>query len=74
MNPFTILLLYPDYLATTFGHDTYMTSVQAPTVAAAITKAQADIAIEYNHRGHDVRLEDFHCLCAIAGDHPDIKP
>jgi hypothetical protein len=77
MNKFTVLLLYPDYLASDFGHETYMTSVEAENPTRAITKAQEAVTEAVTAQGgyvDTVRPDDFYCLCAIAGEHNDVKP
>ncbi len=66
---FTVLLLYPDYLAETFGHETYMTSVTADNVTQAKKLAQEEVAAENKVENPD----DFFVLCVIAGEHDDIK-
>ena len=42
MKKYSVLLLYPDYLADTYGEDTYYGWVEAFSVAHAISKAQID--------------------------------
>lgn len=42
---YTVLLLLPDFVAETFGHDTYLVHVTADDVPAAIETAQ-DVAYE----------------------------
>ena len=66
---FTVLLLYPDYLAETFGHATYMTSVTADNVTQAKKLAQEEGAAKNKVENPD----DFFVLCVIAGEHDDIK-
>lgn len=70
-NPFTVLLLYPDYIASNFGHETYMCTVNAPDAREAITLARTQ-AMQANETCDDG--EDFHVLLVIAGEHNDIKP
>jgi hypothetical protein len=71
MKKFTVILLYPDYLANTFGHDTYMTCVEADSVELAIFAATSD-AIEDNDRMLSER-EDWFVIAVIEGDHQDVK-
>lgn len=67
MRKFTVLLLYPDYLAETFGHDTYLAHVAAETVADAIATAQ-DMA----RAGRDNdEASDFFPLLCIEGHHDE---
>ena len=71
MREFTVLLLYPDYLANNYGQDTYMTCVNARSVAQAIKKAQKNAATDNETKPG--RPEDFYVLCVIAGNHQNIK-
>lgn len=64
---FSVLLLYPDYLAETYGDETYFTHVKAPTVEAAIKKARAE-ATRAN-KGYVEDPADFGCLLVIEGHH-----
>ncbi len=71
MQKFTVLLLYPDYLSSDFGHETFMTTVEAPDPDHAVVTARKE-AREANR--NQCEGEDFYCLCVIAGEHNDIKP
>lgn len=42
MKKFTVLLLYPDYLATQYGEETYLSHVMADDVTAAVKHARKD--------------------------------
>ena len=42
MKKFTVLLLYPDYLASQYGEETYLSHVLAMDVPAAIKRARKD--------------------------------
>ena len=52
----TVLLLQPDYIAEDFGSDTYQVHVEAANAAAAIEKAQQNVA------GAEGEPDDFYCL------------
>lgn len=69
ISDYTVLLLVPDYVATEFGHETYLAHVAADTPAKALVKAQwlAANAI------HDVGPDDFHVLFMCRGHADDIK-
>lgn len=73
---YTVLLLRPDYVADTFGQDTYMTHVSALSVAAAQAAAQQEAAqCDNSHHGDGGGglPEDYHVLAVFEGNHNDIK-
>jgi hypothetical protein len=72
---YTVLLLYPDYATGNFGEDTYMTCVEAESVASAQVLAQQECASNYGESvgEPDQRPYDFGVLMVIEGDHQDIK-
>jgi len=67
---FTVLLLYPDFLDEE-RVQTYMTHVEADSVAEAQTKAQRELTSLYDDDDSD--LLDYEVLLVIAGEHQDIK-
>lgn len=74
MKPYTILLLYPDYLANNYGEDTFTTVVIAPTAEAAINLAQHEAAA-VEHCSEDTNaFEDFLALGVFEGDHINYAP
>lgn len=70
MKKFSVLLLYPDYLAENFGQDTYFTHVEAEAPAVAVTTAQREAV----HGMVDTcaEVDDFHPLLCIEGHHTDL--
>lgn len=69
MKPYTVLLLYPDYLASQYGHDRSIRHVLAESAALAIAKAQR-IDHRLNKRNAcESRPADYACLLCIAGHH-----
>ncbi len=66
---FSVLLLYPDYLAETFGHDTYYAQVTGADVPAAIHAAQAQ-AVDGQQGECDPA--DFFPLLVVDGWHTDL--
>jgi len=73
-KPYSVLLLYPDYAAATFGHDTYYCFVEAPNAKAAIKKAQIAAShansIQWDSETDRRQLaRDFHPLIVLAGYH-----
>lgn len=69
MKKYSVLLLYPDYIAETYGQDTYFTHVEADNVAGAIVMAQSEAEDSNVSRGE---LADFFPLLVIEGWHDDL--
>lgn len=66
MRNYSVLLLYPDYLAEDFGQETYYAHVMTPNKDEAIVAAQQMAA----HANPDVQdMKDFHPLLIIEGHH-----
>jgi len=66
---FSVLLLYPDYIAETFGHETFYAFVQASDNLAAIAAAQRQAGI-HNRKVYGVKCGgDFHPLLVLKGRH-----
>ena len=63
MKPYTVLLLRPDYVADTYGHDTFCAHVEGLTVADALAAARAAVC---EADGQETP-EDYHCLFCTAG-------
>ena len=74
MKTYTVLLLYPDYLAGQYGADTYLDHVHADTLKGAITQAQLGAVGLESEAGDDrgIEPEDFHCLMCIEGCHSNL--
>lgn len=71
MRQFTVLLLYPDYLAQTYGHETNLEWVDAKTPIEAIMKAQK-IAAKRNKQ-YESKSSDWFPLACFPGALPDLK-
>lgn len=69
-KPFTVLLLYPDYISETFGQETYLTHVEATTVKKAILAARKE-AVAANRT---TCPKDWFVLAVFEGTHNDINP
>jgi len=67
---FSVLLLYPDYLATQYGEETYFTQVTAAIVEEAAKTAQAE-AVE--GQLCECNPDDFAVLLVIKGWHSDLS-
>lgn len=75
LKKFSVLLMYPDYLASSEGYgETYFTCVEAKSVKDAEHKARRNCINENNWDSEDVEShEDFAVVLVIAGDHKDIQ-
>jgi hypothetical protein len=62
-KPYTILLLRPDYVAATFGHDTFCAHVKGKTREAALAEARAAACAA---DGQDTP-DDYYCLFCTDG-------
>jgi len=67
MNKYTVILLRPDYIADTFGHDTYIAHVTASDADNAVLSAQLDVFGADGERADDRR--DYHPLAVFRGHH-----
>lgn len=65
-KPYSVLLLYPDYLANNYGEETYYTYVRASAPAEAVTAAQKEVA---DVNGAEDSAADFLPLLCIEGHH-----
>ena len=71
MKPYTVLLLYPDYLADQYGLDTYLAHVDAENHAKAIRKAQVQ-ALRAQGAYAVASADDFYPLFCTEGHHNDL--
>lgn len=74
MAHFTAILLYPDYIANTYGKDTWMSTVCAETPAHALAIARETCMTEIGDAGGIEDPHDLHCIALIAGHHTDLAP
>lgn len=72
MKKWTVILLYPDYAAETYGHDTFMTSVEAEDPEGAVREARDEACDALEERPDNP--EDFFVVAVIEGEHEDINP
>ena len=63
MRPYTVILLYPDYLATTFGQDTCLAWVEGEDRDQAVKNAQIELA---KNEGTD-EPDDFFAIACFDG-------
>ena len=72
MNPYTVILLYPDYMTDNYGQETYLAHVEAPDTATAVAKARK-AAMKANPGSIDTPTDLFVTAC-FAGHHADLCP
>ncbi len=78
LNEYTVLLLYPDYVADNYGQETYQAHVMALNEKDAVSKAQVECVqalegdAEPGSSGID-SLDDLFVLALYEGHLADIK-
>lgn len=70
VRSWTVLLLYPDYLADNYGQETYLTWVNATSAADAEKFAREEAAQANNYEPDDA--ENFAVLFVTLGTHPNL--
>jgi len=74
-KPYTVLLLYPDYMSDSFGQETYLAHVEARDPESAVMEAQQR-AVEANTDEEDDWIvedaEDFYPLFVCEGHLGDL--
>lgn len=69
---FSVLLLYPDYIADDFGSETWWGFFDCESPVDAIHEAQATLAEA--HKEHEqCEPDDFYPLLVIHGWHDDVR-
>lgn len=84
---YTVLLLYPDYIATDYGSETYTTVIDADSIEEAIYNAQIEAKqanqVDYEAQrdffnafdpDDNIDPEDFTALGVFEGDHHNLAP
>jgi len=84
VNPYTVLLLYPDYIADEWGIETYLAHVTADNPKDADKLARMDAAAAQpgdpdcdDDDAQESRAQlaaDFHTHCIFEGHLIDLKP
>jgi hypothetical protein len=81
MKHYTVILLYPEEATDDFGHDTWMSSVQAvdPTAAVVIAREECLMGNGWQWEDPDddvpyVTPESLFVIAVIEGDHDDVNP
>lgn len=65
---YSVLLLYPDYMTSDSGKETYYTFIDAANADEAIKRAQKEMAAANDD--YEVNPEEFFCLMVAVGEHP----
>jgi hypothetical protein len=74
-KPYSVLMLYPDYLADQYGESTYFAQVAGTSVEAAMAAAQDEAWAAQNPDEDDLGgPADFAVLICVAGHHNDLCP
>lgn len=71
-KPYSVLLLYPDYLTDNYGQETYLVHVEAGDAESAVVAARADVAISFEYDWSVENVEDFYPLLVCAGHVEDL--
>ena len=75
MKQYTVLLLYPDYIADEFGKETYLAWVTAQNPEQAILEAHKQVVGRLDNTPDLVLdFEDFYPLLVVEGHHSDLTP
>ena len=76
MKNYTVMLMYPDYIAENWGEDTYLAHVEATTPRSAVRKARDafdQALVESDGEGMN-DLTDAAVVCCFEGHHKDLNP
>lgn len=70
-HDYTVVLIYPDYVANQYGEEFYVTWTTAGTVERAVEQAQKEAS---EAQGYDVvaRPYDFAAVSVFQGHHKDL--
>ena len=71
MKPYTVLMLYPGYIATNYGQETFLAHVRALSPADAAARGQ-QYAAGYNDLTSEAG-DDFFVVLVIRGHHNDLR-
>ena len=74
VNTYTVILLYPDYIASNYGEDYYFWKGEAESPTDAARKAQQFLASEHNSDDATSEPEDFYVVAVIEGRPPMFFP
>jgi hypothetical protein len=69
MKPYTVILIYPDYIASQYGEEFWYDHVEAETVAQAIEAARQNA--QNCNETYDDCGKDFAVVAVFEGHHYD---
>ena len=67
MQIYTVILLYPDYIASNYGQEHYIWQGEADSPFSAALEAQQFLASEYNSDDSTSDPDDFYVVAVIEG-------
>ena len=73
MKKYSVLLLYPDYVASNYGEETYYDFVEAKSPRDAVIVAQVAACL-HNELDPKEQHDDFAALLVIEGHHMGLDP
>ncbi|TXG96128.1 MAG: hypothetical protein E6R08_10165 [Nevskiaceae bacterium] len=77
LQPFSVLLLYPDYATDNYGQETYLTAVMAADPEQALALARKEAVDSNTTSEGECTIDnpsDFFCLAVFEGHHHDVQP
>ena len=69
VKPYSVLLLYPDYLASTYGEETYDDFTHATSPEEALAKVRTLATSLQGPQWAEMAPTDFGCLAVTQGHH-----
>jgi hypothetical protein len=70
-NWWTVLLLYPDYMANTYGQDSYLAWVPATSSVFAVLRAKQEFKRKLDPPDPDFNVDDLFVIAVFRGKHKD---
>jgi hypothetical protein len=70
--PYTVILLYPDFLSDNYGEETYVAWVEAESPEEAVKLGQKQV-LNANANPEGCRAIDFYPIFACEGHHRDLS-
>jgi hypothetical protein len=69
VKPYSVLLLYPDYLASTYGEETYYDVTHATSPEEALARVRTLARSLQGPQWAEMAPTDFGCLAVFEGHH-----
>lgn len=67
-GPYTVILVFPDYIASNYGQEHYFWQGEADSPSSAALDAQRFLASEYNSDDSTSDPDDFYVVAVIEGE------